>query len=813
MKRKSLKRAISLILCAAAMLSVFAGCNKDNNNGNNSNNNGNGSGNGNAVMTKPVNVWRETLIPVPAELTDVYNAQFVGDTMYFPTSTWDYETNASTNSICTYNLVTKELKTILSLESPPQDYESQRYEYLGFGAIAPLADGTFWVVVQHSIDDYSDPENYISEQNTHIKHYDAVGNELAAIDINNLDRDNPYMWVNGMAADEKNNLYVLCSGSLYVLDMTTNQPIFSQSSDGMYMESLIQFGDGRISVSTYDNQTGKQILRVIDAAAKGWGATIEMSSGTYFDRTVPGDENHLFFYSKYNSGIFGFKADGTSDEIVNFLNSDLNSDNINGLAKLDNGDFLMIWYDYDSNSGNNLRFSQLTRVPDDELRESIVLTYACMWLDYDVKRKIMAFNKASDTYRIVIDDYSRFQTDDDWEAGYKRLASDIIMGKVPDIMNLDNININAFISKGLLADIYALIDASPSYNRNDFEQSVLHAAEINGKLYSFTPSFNVYTVAGKRSVVGDTPGWTLDDLNALMRTLPEGTESFFMMTKSQILDYSLMLGLSQYIDWDTGKVDFSDNFIKLLEYANTFPKEIDYDRYYGEDYDYEKMQNRYRDNHAILETSYVSGYRSIRDTAEWTFGEEITYIGFPTDDKSGSIFMPSTMFGISGKSSPDKQQACFDFISSMIQTEPDFASSNGYLYTNFSISKTFNEKVRAYELTPLRERPGYIPPDSDIGIGDGPQVLPRYIGSAMRDVPLTGEYSQSDYEASYPLTQYEIDAIDALIQNTSKFYYRDNSINNIIMEESEAYFAGQKPAAEAARLIQSRVQLYVSESM
>lgn len=828
---QNLKRILALLLCIATVLSIAA-CKPKTLDPSDPSSSGDPTTPGAPVgnKSKPENVWRETAIKIPDEITDAYNLRLVGDIAYFPTSVWDYEKYSGTQYITSYNMATGEMKNLAALESLESDYENQIYQNLSFSALCPLSDGSIWAVEEFYRDDYSDPNMPINERTTTLKRFSADGEVLAEIDASIL-FDSEYIWIYRMEADAQDNLYILFDSDVTVISSETNALHATiKSENGIYINSLVPLADGSIGAVVFSETSGGSKLRSIDLAAKAFAAaSVDLApEASYVDGAVRGDGDFEFYFLRYGAGVVGVKKDGSVVEVVNFLNSNINSDNINSIHRLPNDEFLMIWYDYEvyetahpdgeTATINALRFSRLSRVPADEIKEAIIINYACLWLDYDMKREILKFNKTNEDYRIVVDDYSRFRTDEDWSAGYTHLATDIILGKIPDIINIDNINIQPFVKKGMLADLYKLIDASPNHNREDYEQSVLEAAEINGGLYSFTPSFSVFTVAGKKSVVGDTQGWTIDDLNALMATLPAGTNSFdnMTLTKSDILNMSLTLGMSQYIDWDTATVSFGDNFIKLLEFANTFPKEINYDNLFRDDSSYQHWRDRYLENRAILEQSYIYGYRTIRELSEYTFGEDVTLIGFPSDDKLGSVFMPNYQFSISGKSSPEIQQICFEFLNSLVQTEPNFANSGGYFYSNFSIDKGYNAAVRAYELLPLRERPGYRPPD-DFG-----NAIPRDDALSRTEVetpiavmpmpePGGGDDTQDSYERNFPLTQAEVDAVDELIANTKRFYFYDEGAMIIITEETDAYFAGQKSAAEATRLIQSRVQLYVSE--
>jgi|GEM_PF-2355876 len=829
---QKIKRILAFLLCLATVLSIAACKPKTNDpSGPNGNGNGNGAGTPGASIgnkQKPQNVWRETAISIPNDLTDAYGMKMVGDIAYFPTSTWDYETYKNTMSISTFNLATGELGSILSIEGLESDYENQIYQNLSISTMCPLSDGSVWVVEEYYRDDYSDPNNYISDRTTTLKRFTVDGELIAEIDAYEFFPDSQYIWIYRMETDAQDNLYILFESNITIVSSETNALLATiKSENGNYINSLVPMADGSVGAVVSSETSSGSKLRRIDLAAKAFSAaSVDLApEASYVDGAVRGEGDVEFYFLRYGAGIFGAKKDGTVVEVVNFLNSNINSDNINTIHRLPNDEFLMIWYDYeayettrpdDGGYVNALRFSRLTRVPDDEIKEAIMITYACMWLDYETKRAILKFNKSSEDYRIIVDDYSRFQTNDDWRAGYTRLATDIITGKIPDIINVDSINIQPFVKKGMLADLYKLMDASPNHNREDYVQSVLKAAEINGGLYSFTPSFSIFTVAGKKSIVGDVQGWTIDDLNALMATLPEGTSSFdnMSLTKSDILNMSLTLGMSQYIDWDTATVSFGDNFIKLLEFANTFPTEINYDDLFRDDTSYMHWRDRYQENRAILEQSYVYGYRTVRELSEYTFGEEVSFVGFPSEDRQGSLFMPNYQFAISGKSSDDVQEICFEFLMSLVQTEPNFDNAGGYFYSNFSIDKGYNDAVRAYELLPMRERPGFVSPQDyyDDLIGDAkPRATVSVEPMPMPEPGGDGEYDPYAYERNYPLTQAEIDAIDDLINNTKRFYYYDEGAMVIITEETDAYFAGRKSAAEATRLIQSRVQLYVSE--
>ena len=64
----------------------------------------------------------------------------------------------------------------------------------------------------------------------------------------------------------------------------------------------------------------------------------------------------------------------------------------------------------------------------------------------------------------------------------------------------------------------------------------------------------------------------------------------------------------------------------------------------------------------------------------------------------------------------------------------------------------------------------------------------------------------------YAAGEEEIEGIRQLIEIARPLSRESEEIYSIIGEEAAPYFAGQKSAAEVAKIIQSRIQIYVSEN-
>ena len=68
-----------------------------------------------------------------------------------------------------------------------------------------------------------------------------------------------------------------------------------------------------------------------------------------------------------------------------------------------------------------------------------------------------------------------------------------------------------------------------------------------------------------------------------------------------------------------------------------------------------------------------------------------------------------------------------------------------------------------------------------------------------------------DYVDLRPLTRDDIDRFKAVIMGSGGNSYYDEVITQIINEEAQAYYAGEKTAEEVAKIIQSRVSIHLKE--
>jgi hypothetical protein len=213
------------------------------------------------------------------------------------------------------------------------------------------------------------------------------------------------------------------------------------------------------------------------------------------------------------------------------------------------------------------------------------------------------------------------------------MSTEIIAGNVPDILDIAQLPIGQYVSRGLLEDLYPYIDADPELSRDSFVPSILKALEINGGLYQVSPGFGIFTVIGRSDIVGGDMGWTLDQMMDCLAAQPEGTELFQQgITQDTMLQYICYMYMNDFVDWQSKTCSFdSPEFVKLLEFCAGFDQTFDY----SED-TYESEVSRIQSGKQLLEITTETDFQNFQ-MYEAMFGGQITYKGFPCEHGVGNV--------------------------------------------------------------------------------------------------------------------------------------------------------------------------------
>jgi len=629
-----------------------------------------------------------------------------------------------------------------------------------------------------------DPWMYPSSytESYYLRKLSPTGAELELFDLSFLKgEDEDYFYVGGMCLDGAGNIYLTIDTVLIVLDGSCSELFRLEAPN--WIQDLQRLKDGSVGVVAPTEDYSKNVIMSVDLEAKAFGEdTPEMpvNAWNYMD----GNGMYDFYYTT-GTDLFGYDvATGESQSVLNWIDCDLNSDDLSVRLAVDDSTVVCTTY---SNGDGEMEFIILKKTPSSQVPQKTILTFACVNMDWNMRREIIEFNKTNDTYRIQVKDYSQYNTSEDYTLGQTKLNTEIIAGNVPDIFDINGLTIDLYASKGLLENLWPWIDADEGIGGRDaLVESVFNAmCDSNGNLYQITPSFSIRTLVGHPSIVGDEPGWTLSQLRDAFSRMPQGAEIFYQgMTKADVFQNCLYTSVGEMVDWETGQCYFdSPEFIDLLKFTDYFPIEFDWDNFnYETDYDDEYV--RIRDGRQMLASVYFSGMDSIF-SYKALFNNEFTFIGYPTQEGNGAAFAING--GLAMSAACENKEGAWQFMRTMLTEE----YQEEYNYWNLSTNKKILYQRLEEQNTPTYET------DPVTGV--------------TYEVPIYEMWVQDGTLPVYSLSDQEMEKVYDLIENTDRLFSYNEKLSEIIMEEAQAYFLGVKSAEEVASLIQNRVYIVVNE--
>lgn len=611
-----------------------------------------------------------------------------------------------------------------------------------------------------------------SDEKYELVESDENGTVLNATDITSLDKDGNFT---DIECDSNGNLYLDSLLCAYVLD-TEGEVQFKVKNSG-YMIDLVKAPNGVIYQNVYNEDAEDCNLQPFNLEQQNLGEEIIFKCG---DKSISGPcayylGNDYDLYVDNGSALYGCTLEGAvAEKLLNWVASDIEEGELTELYAESKDDiFAILGEDEDG------KYYEFTKVDVANVADKEVITLSTTAVDTDLKNAIIAFNKQNQNYKIEITDYSQSVTEGDESAAVDKMNNEMVAGNVGDIivMNL-NTPYESYVSKGILADLNEFIEKDSSFNKVDYLQNMIEASEINGKLYNIIPSFYVQTLVGKEKYLGKTNGWTIDELNDLFASgkLPEEM-AFFpdILTQQDMLQYMYMASQNEFLDNANAKGDFNnDTFKKILEFCKKCPKTVEKNVEFDEAF-YSDYCKSYMEDRTLLDSLTLTDFWSYHEEVQTFFnGENITMVGFPSDDKNGQIIYAATELGISEKS--ENKDVAWEFIK---------------FYLSEDFQKTINNAW----------------PININALQDKAQKAMERGNSEDSIVEFNGENVNIG-----SMTQEEVDTVMDYLKSQNKILRSNTSVINIIQEEAKAYFNDEKTVEDTMELIQNRVQTYVSEN-
>lgn len=634
----------------------------------------------------------------------------------------------------------------------------------------------------------------------------ATGELIASTDLNaelsgaELDPNNFY--IGNITIDNTGNLYVNADSVIIQLD-ENGRYVTKTEMDSGWINQLLGMGD-RLLVMFYSDTAQTYQIKIME---NGELTNVESDTLKNLMQNYYGlygtSENKLYYGTANGINVYDFTTD-TAEEILNYINSDIDYNTVNRTIVLPDGRVLMTTTDWNSND-NTTTLSLLERIPTEELKDEIIVTVGSTTNNYQLTQAIIRYNKQNTGTRISVKSYDQYNNqDNEWTGAVTQFNNDIITGNVPDIVLISSdLPSASYFKKGIFADLNQFIDDEEiGINRSKYLANVFEACSLDGKQYSMILSFRLRTLMAKSQYVGVEPGWTFEEMMKVINTMPEGMKAFFEQGRDGIISNFFSMAMSSFVNWGEGTTKFeSQGFIDFIKYLSTCPEKGYWEAYYdtmGDDYVYDEekereMQENYELRHyrgtALFEFSYLNSFTALLEQMNMFASRDITAIGFPTDDETanGAVILPNIELAISAKSSAKTQ--AWDVIKFFMDDET-LNEANWRFSTNIELMEN--------SLASASENYYYYDSSQDY--------------SWYEEVGYSKDYIEFMKSRNIPFDQAACDAVMDLVKGAKEVQRSDSALVDIIKEELSVFFAGSRSAEETARIIASRANIYIAEN-
>ena len=800
MKKKIGKKIIAAVVAAALAVGMCA-CGKEGSASKSKNSE-------NSSLAKE-NVYRETSVTIPQLLDDPENGYvnvqaltYRDGKLYMILQTNDYTTNETGYYVIGMNTDGSETEnTKLEIreneaeENGTEENETANFwEYHGYSSFVFGAEGNLYGIHTYNKEDYSNPEEYVSENRTYVCGWGTDGGLLWETELEELSSANneeELSFRNMFATDGK--MWLLTGGNTtgYLQELSTEGTLGEKKELSEEIASVINRSDSILSredgsllvLYRDENDYTNLFSAAYDIAANTLGEATAMPASLswngYSGMSV-GTAHDLIFSS--TSGVYSYTLGAAETTLLmNYVNSDVNISSFDGMVEIDDKSFFGV---YREDYSGNIEAGLFTYVDPSEIADRAVIVMAGNYINSSYKQRVIEFNRSNEEYRIVLKEYDSYNSYDDYNAGYTQLNNDIVAGGMPDILLADaSLPVDNYVAKGLLADISKLISEDEELSQTEFLQNVWDAYSVNGKLYYVIPRFAVVTMAAKTELVGDGSDWSMEKLKSVLAGMGENAQAIGEVTRNDFMNLAMQFCGSDFIDVETGKCNFnSDDFIAMMEFAKTLPEEINWDDI-SNDY-WSSYEAQYRDNKTLLMQLYVSDFSNLGYQLNGYLGGEFTLVGFPTQTGNGAYINAYDTMVLSAKSSV--LDGAWEFVRYYLTDE---------YQENLSYGLPVNKKIFQEKSEQATKRPTYTDWATKEEI-EYDQTM--YINGEEIVIP--------------PLSEEQLKQLLDYMETVNTKHYYNESVLNIINEEMGSFYSGQKSAADAAAVIQSRVQIYVDES-
>lgn len=568
--------------------------------------------------------------------------------------------------------------------------------------------------------------------------------------------------IEDLLCDEAGRLYMAHRNSLTIVNdagETESIPFPKDYTGG----SLLRLGSGEIAV--FASRVKGELDRLQRVSG---GALVPLPTrGENIGLPASGDAAADFYYAAFSyNGMLSeasqiFRFSGGRSALIFDLAEAGREGKLRGLCPV--GQDFLVLYDGDEGTGL-LRFTPTET-------EKKVLTIARLNNNHFITELIGRFNRENPDYYLV----DQYYYGTDFQTQLESLELAILAGDRPDLLDTMGTSVEIFGTKGLLRDLYPMIDADPTVSREDLVPSVLHALESeSGALYQLWPGFTLWTCAEPKTFVGDMERWTLEDMYRICEENPALTLRGNHGNQRVLLDHTLPGVVDRFADFETGELHFDDpEFVRFLNFQlEMCQRAIDYT---GGEY--------------LL---YVNSFLITDDFAlGLTLAEEqgLQFTGFPCSGGTGQLC--NGLYSFSIFDGTGNEEAAWTFLRWLLSED---------VMESLDFGMPLRQSVLEARLETLKN-------------GTPERTVTQFVDTVGASTGTNTETVTYTIPAIEPLSEEQMATVRRLLDGIEGVYYDtlDHPIYFAIWEEYAKLYKGARTPEETARAIQERFSIYLAE--
>lgn len=399
-------------------------------------------------------------------------------------------------------------------------------------------------------------------------------------------------------------------------------------------------------------------------------------------------------------------------------------------------------------------------------KQEIVIAFATQHLA--LNKSIARFNRQNDKYYISV---MLPEEGEEEDAFRRRVQLEISAGKGPDILGHDMVlDFSSYVENGYLECVDEVF-SDPSL----YLKAALEDAKLNGHFFSVPYDCTFDVIAYPTENIGERTSWTLQELmqaveNSDAEILQENLDGVSIVYKYALKDNSN----TTFIDWTTGESHLNEQpFIDLLAFAKT----------YGDNGNGEKK--------AFAKT--IIAFNELRRIKEvYRSGETgVAFLGYPREEGNGIYVNTRALYLNANSECKEGAMTFFEFLLSE-EEQPKYVTYDAVeqmheegLNELVGHSKQFPVSLKAYDKIVDMELKR-----------DMENLVHTDTGIIQLDILYTDEMIEQFY---------------FILEHAESSNYYAEAVYSIVGEELAPYFSGDISAEEAAKKLDSRVQLYLDE--